>query len=59
VIDDQGAIVKRWMVEHTDNALGKLFAELATIADARGMPIAIERGEGLVALRTRVVDPDR
>ena len=48
VIDDEGAIVKRWLVEHTDNALGKLFAELAAIADARVLPIAIERGEGLV-----------
>ena len=48
VIDDEGAIVKRWLVEHSDNALGKLFAELAAIADARVLPIAIERGEGLV-----------
>jgi transposase len=48
VIDDQGAIVKRWLVEHTGNELGKLFAELAAIADAKVLPIAIERGEGLV-----------
>jgi len=48
VIDDEGAIVKRWLVEHTDNALGELFAELAAIVDVKVLPIAIERGEGLV-----------
>lgn len=48
VIDDEGALVKRWLVEHTDNELGNLFVELAAIADARVLPIAIERGEGLV-----------
>lgn len=48
VIDDQGGIVQRWLIEHTDVELGKLFAELAAIAGTTVLPIAIERGEGLV-----------
>lgn len=48
VIDDDGAVVKRWLIDHTDDALGRLFGELAQFGDTGVLPIAIERGEGLI-----------
>lgn len=48
VIDDHGTIVKQWLVRHTQDDLGKLFDELATLTAPEGMSIAIERCEGLV-----------
>ena len=48
LIDDDGAVIKTWMVPHTEADLTALFTELATLGDPRSMPIAIERGEGLV-----------
>jgi transposase len=48
LIDDHGALVKRWMVQHTENDLERLFAELAELGGGRRIPVAIERGEGLV-----------
>jgi len=48
VIDDDGSVVKRWLVQHTDEELGRLFCELAGFAKPDALPIAIERGEGLV-----------
>jgi transposase len=48
LIDDDGAVIKTWMVEHTEKDLSALFAELAVVGDPRLMPVAIERGEGLV-----------
>jgi hypothetical protein len=30
-IDDHGALVKRWMVQHTEDQLMNLFAELAQL----------------------------
>ncbi len=51
LIDDQGAVVKRWMVQHTGNQLMNVFCELAQRVeggDVAQVPIAIERGEGLV-----------
>src|SRR3954452_20381621 len=48
VIDDRGAVVRRWMVDHTDGELARVFAELGELSEARSLPIAIERGEGLV-----------
>ena len=48
VIDDGGAVIKTWMVEHREKDLSALFAELAVLGDPRMMPVAIERGEGLV-----------
>jgi transposase len=48
VIDDGGAVVKRWLVRHSGEELVALFGELADLADVRMLPIAIERGEGLV-----------
>lgn len=51
LIDDEGAIIKRWMVKHTEDQLLKVFCELAQLiegGDVGRVPIAIERGEGLV-----------
>ncbi len=51
LIDDQGAVVKRWMVQHTEDQLMSVFRELPQLVeggDAGQVPIAIERGEGLV-----------
>lgn len=48
VIADDGAVIKRWMVGHTDNELSTVLAELATLGDVASIPVAIERGEGLI-----------
>lgn len=48
VIDAEGVIVRRWLVQHTDDDLARLFEELDDVVDAKALPIAIERGEGLV-----------
>lgn len=48
VIDDGGVAVGRWLIGHTDEELAGLFAQLAELCDPRRLPIAIERGEGLV-----------
>jgi len=50
LIDDQGALVKSWMVQHTEDQLANVFRELAQLVggDVGQVPIAIERGEGLV-----------
>lgn len=48
VIDDAGVLVGSWMVGHTDRELASLFAELAKLGKPEALPVAIERGEGLV-----------
>ena len=48
VIDDHGAVVGRWLIEHTESALARLFIELGELTAATTLPIAIERGEGLI-----------
>lgn len=48
VIDDDGAVIRRWLVQHTNDELVTLFGELAEVADGEALPVAIERGEGLV-----------
>ncbi|MGB9373268.1 MAG: IS110 family transposase [Jiangellales bacterium] len=51
LIDDRGDVVKRWMVEHTESHLTQVFGELAELIEGRDVgqvPIAIERGEGLI-----------
>lgn len=50
LIDDEGAVIKRWMVQHTGDQLTNVFRELAQLADGDvgQLPVAIERGEGLV-----------
>ncbi len=48
VIGDDGVVVKVWLVRHTEEELQQLFAELAGLGEVTLLPIAIERGEGLV-----------
>jgi hypothetical protein len=48
VIDDQGTVLRRWLVDHEDAALTDVLSELADLGGRSGMPVAIERGEGLV-----------
>jgi len=48
LIDDNGLVVKTWMIEHTERSLSALFAELARLGDPGSIPVAIERGEGLI-----------
>lgn len=48
VIDDDGAVVGAWTVNHTARELASLFAELAELSEPGSLPVAIERGEGLV-----------
>lgn len=48
LVDDHGAVIRKWTVQHSESALEKLFAELASFGDVRQLPVAIERGEGLV-----------
>jgi transposase len=48
LIDDDGQVVKTWMVEHTEKGFAALFGELAKLGDPTLMPVAIERGDGLV-----------
>jgi hypothetical protein len=33
LIDDHGAVVKRWMVQHTEDQLMNLFSELAQLVE--------------------------
>jgi transposase len=48
LIADDGAVIKRWLVGHTEAELATVFADLATFGDVASIPVAIERGEGLV-----------
>ena len=48
VIDDDGMVVRRWLVKHSDAELARLFGELGEFGEPRGLPVAIERGEGLI-----------
>jgi transposase len=48
VIEDDGTVVRQWLVDHTDVALAGLLVELSELTAAAMLPIAIERGEGLV-----------
>ncbi|MGH3470703.1 MAG: IS110 family transposase, partial [Nocardioidaceae bacterium] len=48
LINDDGTVVRTWMVKHTEEELSALFAELAHLGEPGLMPVAIERGEGLV-----------
>lgn len=48
VIDDRGAIVAQFEVQHTAEGLRKLLAQLAGIAPPQQLPVAIERPSGLV-----------
>jgi len=48
VIDDDGKVLNRWLVQHTQEDLARVFAELAGFGGPKDLPVAIERSEGLV-----------
>ena len=48
VIDDDGTVLRRWLIEHRGDEIERLFAELAAFGAPELLPIAIERAEGLV-----------
>jgi transposase len=51
LIDDLGVVIKKWMVQHTGDQLKNISVELAQLAetgDVAQVPVAIERGEGLI-----------
>lgn len=50
-IDDNGMVIKSWMVEHTEKGIAALVTELSQLGDPARIPVAIERGEGLVVGR--------
>ena len=51
LIDDNGTVIKTWMIEHTEKGIAALFAELSQLGDPARLPVAVERGEGLVVGR--------
>ncbi len=48
VVDEQGAVVAQFEVQHTAEGLGKLLRKLAHIAAPHQLAVAIERPSGLV-----------
>jgi transposase len=48
LLDDDGRTIKTWIVKHSDAELVAVFAELAELGDPGSIPVAIERGEGLI-----------
>lgn len=48
LINDDVETIKTWMVKHAGIELAALFAELAQLGEPALVPVAIERGEGLV-----------
>ena len=48
VIDEHGAAIAQFEVTHTAKGLRKLLAQLARVAPAAQLPIAIERPSGLM-----------
>lgn len=48
VIDDVGQVLWRDLIAHRHESLSKVFDRLAQLADPAEVPVAIERGEGLL-----------
>ena len=48
VLDERGAIVTRWALEHDEAGLATTLARLAGLGDPSGLPVAIETSSGLV-----------
>jgi len=48
LLNNDGSVIKTWMVKHTEKELSALFTDLARHGDPDTIPVAIERGEGLV-----------
>ena len=51
VLDDQGRVVERWALRHTEQALGETLARLARHGQPAEVPVIIERSAGLVVDR--------
>jgi Transposase len=48
VLDDQGRVVERWALRHTEQALAETLARLARHGQPAHLPVIIERSAGLV-----------
>ena len=51
VLDEQGRVVERWALRHTEQALGETLARLARHGQPAELPVIIERSAGLVVDR--------
>jgi transposase len=51
VLDDQGRVVERWALRHTEQALAETLARLARHGEPAEVPVIIERSAGLVVDR--------
>jgi Transposase len=51
VLDDQGRVVERWGLRHTEQALAETLARLARHGEPAEVPVIIERSAGLVVDR--------
>ena len=51
VLDDQGRVVERWALRHTEQALAEALARLARHGEPAEVPVIIERSAGLVVDR--------
>jgi transposase len=51
VLDDQGRVVERWALRHTEQGLGQALARLARHGQPAELPVIIERSAGLVVDR--------
>ena len=51
VLDEQGRVVERWALRHTEQALAETLARLARHGQPAELPVIIERSAGLVVDR--------
>jgi transposase len=51
VLDDQGRVLERWALRHTEQALAEALARLARHGQPAHLPVIIERSTGLVVDR--------
>ncbi len=51
VVDDQGAVVEQFGFAHTERGISGMLARLAKLGSPEGLPVAIERPDGLLVDR--------
>jgi transposase len=51
VLDDAGAVVDRWALQHTEQDLAAALGRLARLGEPAALPVTIERSGGLVVER--------
>jgi transposase len=51
VVDDVGAVVERFGFAHSERGIGEALERLRSVADPAGLPVAIERPDGLLVDR--------